>query len=430
MSFFSWLNVGRTGSRRPRATGKPGPKHPSRRPRSFVPRVEALERRDVPSGTLLASGLEGATGSTVGPDGALYVTEGAAGRISRIDPATGAKTTFASGLPPAVLKIGGAIDVAFLDQTAYALVTLVGPDVGCHDVVGLYRVDGPSSVTLVADIGAFALAHPPKPAFFIPTGVQFALEPFRGGFLVTDGHHNRVLRVTVDGQVSELITFDNIVPTGLAVRGNAVYVAEAGPIPHLPENGKVVAFGPKSPAPTVVASGARLLVDVEFGPGNMLYALSQGVWDGPREGTPALPDTGALVKANEDGTFTTVLDGLDRPTSLEFIGKTAYVVTLTGEVWKIDGASAAHTPVTAKGGGLDQPDGGSLPGTGLFSGRASTDRFPLGETEVQAPAPGYGASGPASGDVLRLDTNSDPWGLFAGRRRGATSSLTGTRDGD
>ena len=31
--------------------------------------------------------------------------------------------------------------------------------------------------------------------FFVPTGVQYALEPYRGGFLVTDGHHNRVLRV-------------------------------------------------------------------------------------------------------------------------------------------------------------------------------------------------------------------------------------------
>jgi hypothetical protein len=31
--------------------------------------------------------------------------------------------------------------------------------------------------------------------------------------------------------------------------------------------------------------------------------------------------------------------GLDRPTSFEFIGKTAYVVTLTGEIWKIDGVS-------------------------------------------------------------------------------------------
>ena len=52
--------------------------------------------------------------------------------------------------------------------------------------------------------------------------------------------------------------------------GNTVYMAEAGPVPHLPENGKVVAIDPKAVAidPTSpamdVASGARLLVDVEF----------------------------------------------------------------------------------------------------------------------------------------------------------------------
>jgi hypothetical protein len=34
--------------------------------------------------------------------------------------------------------------------------------------------------------------------------------------------------------------------------------------------------------------------------------------------------------------MTPVTGGLDRPTSLEFIGDTAYVVTLTGEVWAID----------------------------------------------------------------------------------------------
>src|SRR6266446_7795198 len=65
-----------------------------------------------PTASLLVTGLEGATGSTVGPDGALYVTEGVAGRISRVDPRTGEKTTFASGLPqrlPIGLSVGGAI---------------------------------------------------------------------------------------------------------------------------------------------------------------------------------------------------------------------------------------------------------------------------------------------------------------------------------
>jgi hypothetical protein len=293
-----------------------------------------------PSATLLVTGLEGGSGSTIGPDGALYVTEGVAGRISRVDPKTGEVTTFASGLPRRIVPIGGAMDVAFIGHTAYVLVTLVGADVGGSAVVGIYRVDGPDSFTVIADIGAFSLQHPPSTAFFVPTGVQYALERYRGGFLVTDGHHNRVLRVTLGGEVTEFRTFDNIVPTGLEKWGNTVLLAEAGPVPHLPENGKVVSFGPKSTTVSEVASGAPLLVDVEFGLGRRLYALSQGEFPvGAEPGTPALPNTGALVAVNGDGTFTVVADTLDRPTSLEFVGNTAYVITLGGEIWKIEGVS-------------------------------------------------------------------------------------------
>ena len=180
------------------------------------------------------------------PIGALYVTENAAGRITRVDPRTGATTTYASGLPALIPAVGfgGPVDIAFLGRTAYVLVTLVGPDVGGSDVVGIYRVDGPDSFTVVADIGAFSIANPPATDFFVPSGVQYALQAYRGGLLVTDGHHNRVLGVTRDGQITELRAFGNIVPTGLDVRGRTIYMAEAGPVPHLPENGKVVAFRP------------------------------------------------------------------------------------------------------------------------------------------------------------------------------------------
>ena len=296
--------------------------------------------RTVTSPVLLVSGLEGGSGSTVGPGGALYVTEGLAGRVSRVDPKTGEVTTFASGLPESIVGIGGAMDVAFIGNTAYVLVTLVGSDVGGSDVVGIYRVDGPDSFTVVADIGAFALANPPSTPFDLPTGVQYSIETFRGGFLVTDGHHNRVLWVTLDGEVTELIAFGNIVPTGLAVRGNTVYMAQAGPAPHLPETGKVVSFTPKSPSATEAASGGRLLVDVEFGRGNSLFALSQGVWLSGPEGSPATPNTGSLLQVNDDGTFAVVVDELNLPTSFEVIQNTAYVVTLGGEIWKIENVSS------------------------------------------------------------------------------------------
>jgi hypothetical protein len=218
--------------------------------------------------------------------------------------------------------------------------TLVGPDVGGSSTVGIYRIDGPDSFTPIADIGAFSLANPPGTDFFVPTGVQYALQVFRGEFLVSDGHHNRVLRVTRDGLVTEEMTFGNIVPTGLAVRGNTVFMAQAGPVPHLPQNGRVVSFTPGASTADLVASGAPLVVDVEFGLGQRLYALAQGVFPvGNPEGSPAAPDTGALVEVHDDGTLGVIVEGLDRPTSMEFIGNTAYVVTLTGEIWKIDGVS-------------------------------------------------------------------------------------------
>jgi hypothetical protein len=45
------------------------------------------------------------------------------------------------------------------------------------------------------------------------------------------------------------------------------------------------------------------------------------------------------LRVEGDGSFSSVVDGLDRPTSLEFIGDTAFVVTLTGKVLRIDNAS-------------------------------------------------------------------------------------------
>jgi hypothetical protein len=300
--------------------------------------------------TLLVDELAGGSGSTVGPDGALYVTEGAAGRVSRVDPQTGEVTTFASGLPPFIIGIGGAMDVEFIGQTAYVLVTVVATDLNDvfgpgtvpepGNVVGIYRIDGPDSYTVIADIGAYNLANPPGGfGFFIPTGVQYSMDVFRHSFLVTDGHLNRVLWVTLDGEISEFMAFGNIVPTGLTVRGNTVYMAEAGPVPHEAEDGKIVTFGPKSTAATELASGAPLMVDVQFGRGSKLYGLAQGIWDGQFEGSPALPNTGQLVEVNADGTVTVLAEELNIPTSMQFIDNDAYIVTLPGEIWKLEDVS-------------------------------------------------------------------------------------------
>ena len=144
-----------------------------------------------------------ASGSAIGPGGALYVTQPAAGEIWRVDRETGEKTLYASGLPQrfSQLPFGGVMDVAFIGSSAYALVSVVGSAFpadlfACRpQTVGIYRLDGPTTSTVVADIGTFSCDNLPTGfPFVVPTGVQFALETYRGGFLVTDGHHNRVLR--------------------------------------------------------------------------------------------------------------------------------------------------------------------------------------------------------------------------------------------
>jgi hypothetical protein len=294
-----------------------------------------------------APGCQGGcgSGSTIGPDKALYVTDGPSGRVLRVHPRTGRVTTFASGLPAAIPEVGlgGAMDIAFLGDTAYVLVTLVGPVFGQPDVVnGIYRIERDGSATAIADVGAWSISHPPATEIFIASGLQYAMQAHGRGFLVTDGHHNRVLRVSRDGDVRPMIAFGNVVPTGLATHGKRIYVGQAGPIPHLPETGKVVRFTSES-SPVEVASGGRLIVDVEFGRHQELYALSQGVWDLPptpeNEGKPASPNTGRLLRLEKNGRFASVVGRLDRPTSLELVGDTAFVVTLTGKVLRIDGAS-------------------------------------------------------------------------------------------
>ena len=195
-------------------------------------------------------------GSTIGPDRALYVTDGAAGAVLRIDRRSGRVTKYAEGLPPKAfpgMDIGGPVDVAFSGRTAYVLVTIVSgmfvfpgepsEPFGDHNVTnGLYRIERDGSNTLVADLGRWSVDNPPDPAFFVDTGVQFALEPYRGGFLVTDGHHNRVLWVSRHGSIHEVATFGNVVPTGLETAFGRVFVTQLGPIPHEPEDGKVVAL--------------------------------------------------------------------------------------------------------------------------------------------------------------------------------------------
>ena len=285
--------------------------------------------------TRLVTGLAGGSGSTVGPDGALYVTEPAAGRISRIDPRSGRVTTFADGLPVKVVGNGGAMDVAFIGRTAYAIVSLVGADVGGTSVVGLYRVDGRHRSTVVADIGTFNALNPPDTDFFVPSGLQYAMEPYRGGFLITDGHLNRILWVSrrrrdLHRQVVRQHRADRartVGADGLHGRGRP-----GAPRARRRQGGRAAAaIGPgdggrlgRSAARRRRARPRARSLCACAGPLRRWGARCAGAAEHrqPRQGEPA-----RLVRPSRRR---------PRPAdSFELIGRSAYVVTLGGEVWRL-----------------------------------------------------------------------------------------------
>ena len=291
------------------------------------------------------------SGSTIGPDGALYVTNGNDGTLIRVNPKTGSERVVGSGLPPQVVGIGGAMDVAFIGHRAYVLVTLAGADVGVPDaVMGIYRLKRDGTFSVFADLGTWSAEHPPAdPDWFLPQGVQYSLDVWRHGFVVADAHLGRLIRVDWRGQISEFVGFagTDSVPTGLEVANGKVFVATAGPIPHLPSdsaigvvrrNGSVKVVGEWS---ADYAGNRGLIVDVEKGRHHRLYGLLQGHWDleplPANEGLPAAPNTGEIVVVRRDGTFKTVVGGLNQPTSLELVGQVGFVVTVTGTILRIDG---------------------------------------------------------------------------------------------
>ena len=229
------------------------------------------------------------SGSTIGPDGALYVTNGNDGTLIRVNPTTGSETVVGSGLPRQVVGIGGAMDVAFIGHRAYVLVTLAGADVGVPDaVMGIYRLKRDGTFSVFADLGTWSAEHPPAdPDWFLSQGVQYSLEVWRHGFVVADAHLARVIRVDWRGRISELVAFASTdsVPTGLEVANGKVFVATAGPIPHLPSDSAISAVRRNGSVKVVGEWGADyagdrgLIVDVEKGRHRRLYGLLQGHWD-------------------------------------------------------------------------------------------------------------------------------------------------------
>ena len=333
------------------------------------------------AGKKLTTDLINPRGMTIGPDGMIYVAEagsagdikvtnssgdsmsGLTGRISKIDPVTGVRTTVADKLPSNSGFFGavGPADVAFLGTQLYYVQTAGGVAFGFPDnPTGVYRVNQNGTVTLFADIGAFNDAHPVTFTLLAPGGNPFGMTVLNGDFYVTDGNFNRVLHITPDGKIDIIASFENVVPTGITGRaGGPLFVASLGPGPWLPADGRVYQVGVPTGTSAEVANGVSSMIDVEIGPGGQLYALSFGDF-GSGTDPPWKIGSAKLVKVDAAShTLRPIATGFSLSTALVFSGDTVYVTNYgvsvpgaPGEIWKIDNVSSlaalpTPTPTTA-----------------------------------------------------------------------------------
>jgi hypothetical protein len=292
-------------------------------------------------GTMLAEIEDGfCLGATAGPDNAIYVGNAATASIVRVDATTGATSTVATGLPAG--EEDGPTHIVFIGSTMYVLTT--------GEAAGVYRIDSGTPV-LVADIAAFNLANPPEtdPGDLIPTGNPFGIDVLNNGdFIVVDANFNRVLRVKLNGDIEVIASFGNIVPTRVQPLNGTAYVSQIGAFPHTPDSGRVSLLNLGSGALSTVASGVPYIIDVESGPGGNLFAISFGEQpegEGGEDDPPAVPFTGQLLVVG-GGAFAPIVTQLFLPTSLDFIGNSAFIVTINCQVWRVDNVSSLVTALT------------------------------------------------------------------------------------
>jgi hypothetical protein len=296
---------------------------------------------------VVMSGLDNPRGLAFGPEGALYVAEagrggagpcfsppirggtmcyGATGAISRLW--RGEQERVVSGLPSyaniATGEAAGPHDIGFLGRGS-AKVTLgwageglprsALPGVG-EQFGRLLQLSASGNLREVGDVTGYEFVTNPDHGILDTNPYGLLEEP--GSTVVADAGGNSLVRVNANGEISTLATFPSraqgrstdSVPTAVAAGPDgAYYVSELTGVPFAAGAANIYRVVPGQ-APTIAYGGFTTVIDLTFGPDGSLYVLEHST--GPV--FFALP--GRLTRIAPDGTRSTVIANLNRPTSV------------------------------------------------------------------------------------------------------------------
>lgn len=291
--------------------------------------------------TAVASGLLNPRGFTWAPDGALVIAESgvvppeapppsgpptpmfrplttSTGRISRVDPATGERTTLADGLPSSVGSFGdtlGPANVAYLGNDLYVLMSL-GPVHGWpHYPSGVYKVNADGTLRPVANLDVF---NAKNPVALIPPDDEIS-NPYDmiaadGALWITDGNRNQVVKVTPDGTVTRVadVSREHPVTTGLT-RGadGRLITVELTAVPFPTGAGRIQTIGADGTVETL-AKVTTAATGVTVAGDGTIYVVEHSTSLGR---PPFLaPFTGRVARLGSDGALTTIAGNLMFPT--------------------------------------------------------------------------------------------------------------------
>ena len=319
--------------------------------------------------TVVMSGLDSPRGLAIGPEGALYVVEtghggvgpcsvlrninyclGASGAVSRWF--HGEQDRVLEGLPSLIGANGDVAGPARLSfqgrGSGFLTIGFGGPSAAKANfgpggaLLGtLVKFTPGGRVLLEADIRDNEGRN--NPDHGIDESNPFGVLAGPGETLVTDAGGNALLRVEANGDISTVATFPSrvngrstdAVPTSVAIGPDgAYYVSELSGSPFLTNAARIYRVVPGQ-APVVYQSNFTTAIDLKFGPDGSLYVLEHS------SGPMFFGGVGKITRITSAGVRSTVVTGLDRPTSMVIDNDgTIYVINHgismgAGEVLKV-----------------------------------------------------------------------------------------------